>query len=368
MQAETTSDTPLLKEIFNRERLDHIAAQTAAVCPGFDAGRFLTLATDNLDALGIMQRLRQVATSLHQTLPGSFAENVEVLCALAPRINHGFASIALPEYVALYGEAHFDTSMEALRFLTRFGSSEFAVRPFLARDLRRALAAMEGWARDENEHVRRLASEGCRPRLPWSFQLKELVADPTPLGSILETLRSDRSLYVRKSVANHLNDITKDNPGWVLERLERWPMDDGHTAWIVKHALRSMIKKGEPRALALIGASGKPLVRIDAFTVTPAAIELGQRIRMDARFVSTANLPQRLVVDYAVHYVKKNGTSSRKVFKLRTVDLAAGAASELTAGQAIRDFTTRKHYAGHHRIELMINGEILAEGGFDLAI
>lgn len=367
MQAETTG-SPLLKEIFNRERLQHIAAQTAAVCPGFDTGPFLVLATENLDALGIMQRLRQVATSLHQTLPGGFAENVEVLYALAPRIDHGFASIALPEYVALYGEAHFDLSMDALRFLTRFGSSEFAVRPFLGRELQRTLAVMEGWARDDNEHVRRLASEGCRPRLPWSFQIRELIADPAPVGSILETLKSDPSPYVRKSVANHLNDITKDNPDWVLEKLERWPMEDGHTAWIVKHALRTMIKKGEPRALTLIGAGGKPAVRVDAFAVAPASISLGQRVRIDARLVSASEEQQRLVVDYAVHYVKKSGSPSRKVFKLRTIDLAPGAACELTAGQTVRDFTTRKHYAGHHRIELMVNGDILAEGGFDLAV
>lgn len=367
MQPETTA-SPLLKEIFNRERLRHIATETAAVRPGFDIGRFLTLATQNLDALGIMQRLRQVATSLHQTLPGSFPENVEVLHALAPRIGHGFASIALPEYVALYGEEHFNLSMESLRFLTRFGSSEFAIRPFLARDLRRTLGVMETWARDDNEHVRRLASEGCRPRLPWSFQIRELVADPSPVANILETLRSDPSPYVRKSVANHLNDITKDSPAWVLERFEAWPMDDAHTAWIVKHALRTLIKKGDPRALALIGAGGKPDVRIDGFGVAPAAITLGQHIRMDARLVSTADEPQRLVVDYAVHYVKKGGSPSRKVFKLKTVELAPGAACDLTVGQTIRDFTTRRHYAGRHLVELMVNGEVLAESGFDLAV
>ncbi|BCH22844.1 hypothetical protein MesoLjLc_25790 [Mesorhizobium sp. L-8-10] len=367
MQAETTA-SPLLKEIFNRERLRHIATETAAVCPGFDKDRFLILATENLDALGIMQRLRQVATSLHQTLPGGFPENVEVLHALAPRIGHGFASIALPEYVALYGKAHFDLSMESLRFLTRFGSSEFAIRPFLARDLRRALDVMETWARDDNEHVRRLASEGCRPRLPWSFQIKELVADPSPVATILETLKSDPSPYVRKSVANHLNDITKDSPAWVLERLDTWPMDDARTAWIVKHALRTLIKKGDPRALGLIGAGDKPEVRIDDFAVAPAAITLGQRIRMDARLVSISDAPQRLVVDYAVRYVRKGGSPSRKVFKLKTVDLAPRAACDLAVGQTIRDFTTRKHYPGRHLVELLVNGEVLAESGFDLAI
>src|SRR5690606_38553575 len=141
------------------------------------------------------------------------------LYKLAPRLKSGFATLILPEYVALYGADHFDTSMAALKLFTTFGSSEFAVRHFLQRDLSRTLAVMETWAHDENEHVRRLASEGCRPRLPWSFHIKPLKLDPTPLGSILDALRDDPSLYVRRSVANNLNDITKDNPAWVLDRI-----------------------------------------------------------------------------------------------------------------------------------------------------
>lgn len=358
----------LLKEIFNRERLAHIAAETAAVAPKFDAGRFMVLATENLDDLGIMQRLRQVATSLHQSLSGPYPDIVEALYALAPRINHGFASIALPEYVALYGQDHFDLSMEALRHLTRFGSSEFAIRPFLVRDLQRTLGVMERWAHDENEHVRRLASEGCRPRLPWSFQLKELLADPQPVAGILDALKCDPSLYVRKSVANHMNDITKEHPGWVLSRLAQWPLDNPHSKWIARHALRTLIKKGDRDALAVIGAGATPQVRIESFSVAPIAIALGDRIRLDASVASASTEPQRLVFDYAVHYVKKNGVAARKVFKLKEIDLAPAATCSLSAGQHIRDFTTRKHYAGHHRVELMVNGEVLAESGFELAI
>lgn len=358
----------LLKEIFNRERLAHIAAETAAVAPEFDAELFIALATEKLDDLGIMQRLRQVATSLHQSLPGPYSHTIEVLYALAPRINHSFASIALPEYVALYGQDHFDLSMEALRHLTRFGSAEFAIRPFLIRDLGRTLGVMERWADDENEHVRRLASEGCRPRLPWSFQLKELIADPQPVANILEALKCDPSLYVRKSVANHLNDITKEHPGWVLSRLAGWPLGNPHSKWIARHALRTLIKKGDRAALAVIGAGATPQVRVESFSVAPAAIVLGERIRLEASIASAWTEPQRLVFDYAVHYVKKNGVAARKVFKLKELNLAPAETCLLSAGQHIRDFTTRKHYPGHHRVELMVNGEVLAESGFDLAI
>lgn len=366
MTDDTTQAAPALKEIFDRRRLGHIAMEMADISPAFDSERFLAAATENLDALGIMQRLRQTAVSLHGALTHDFGKAIEALYELAPRINHGFASIVLPEFVALYGKSHFDLSMEALKFFTRFGSSEFAVRHFLADDFDRTLGVMHSWASDESEHVRRLASEGSRPRLPWSFQLKPLIADPAPTAAILEALKADPSLYVRKSVANHLNDISKDNPDLLIERLTGWDLADKHTAWIVRHALRTMIKKGDPRALGLIGTTGKPEVHIEVFSVTPAAMALGGRMALAASIASASDKTQQLVVDYAIHYVKKNGDPSRKVFKLKEITLLRGGRAELSISQAIRDFTTRKHYPGHHRVELVVNGETLAQGGFDL--
>ncbi|KQU74701.1 DNA alkylation repair protein [Aminobacter sp. DSM 101952] len=366
MTEDLTQAAPALKEIFDRDRLRHIATETASISPGFDAERFMMLATEGLDGLGIMQRLRQTATSLNGCLAGSFEDAVAVLYDLAPRIQHGFASIVLPEFVALYGRADFDRSMEALHYFTRFGSAEFAIRHFLADDFDRTIKVMRGWALDDNEHVRRLASEGSRPRLPWSFQMKNLVSDPSPTLPILEALRADPSLYVRKSVANHLNDISKDNPGRLLERLAGWDMADRNTAWIVRHALRTLIKKGDPQALDLIGTTGKPKVDVAAFAVTPASIALGGRIALKTSIVSTAQEPQQLVVDYAVHYVKKAGGTSKKVFKLKEITLPPAGQKELSISQAVRDFTTRKHYPGHHRIELIVNGETVAEGGFEL--
>lgn len=359
---------PALKEIFDRARLGHFASETAAIAPGFDAERFLSLATDNLDALGIMQRLRQTAVSFQATLPSNYSKALAILEVLAPRINHGFASIVLSEFVALYGRAHFDLSMQALRNFTRYGSAEFAIRHFLASDFERTLAVMVNWAEDDNEHVRRLASEGSRPRLPWSFNLKTLIKDPSPTAPILEALKSDHSLYVRKSVANHLNDITKDNPLRVLERVGGWDMQNAHTAWIVKHALRTLIKKGDADALRLIGSTGTPEVSVNHFSVTPARIRLGERITLDARIASTASSNQKLVIDYAVHYVKKAGTASKKVFKLKEIELAPAARAELSISQVVRDFTTRKHHAGHHHVELIVNGDTLATSGFDLAL
>jgi 3-methyladenine DNA glycosylase AlkC len=366
MTDATTEAAPLLKEIFNRERLSHFARETAAIHSAFDGERFLVLASDGLDGLSIMQRLRQTAVAFHAVLPGGFERNIEILRALAPRIDHGFASITLPEYVALYGQDHFDLSMDALAFFTRFGSSEFAIRHFLQKDLVRTLEVMKDWSTNENEHVRRLASEGCRPRLPWSFQLKPLIADPSPVAQILENLKSDPSLYVRKSVANHLNDITKDHPEWVLEKLEAWDQTDARTGWITKQALRTLIKKGDARALHVFGAGHKAEVEVEAFSVTPSALKLGGAVKITVKLVSTASTEQKLLIDYAVHYVKKAGGTSKKVFKWKELTLAPGAVAELAISRAIRDFTTRIHYAGRHPVDLIVNGEVLATEVFDL--
>jgi 3-methyladenine DNA glycosylase AlkC len=365
--AETEADAaPLLKEIFNRDRLNHFARETAAIYPAFDEDRFTTLASEGLDGLSIMQRLRRIALAYHEVLPGGFERNVEILWALAPRINHGFASITLPEYVALHGRDHFDLSMKALAYFTRFGSSEFAVRHFLLTDLARTLDVMKDWSSDDNELVRRLSSDGCRPRLPWSFQLKQLIADPTPVSPILENLKSDPSLYVRKSVANHLNDITKDHPDWVLEKLGLWDQEDRHTAWIMKQALRTLIKKGDTRALHVFGAGHKAEVKVENFSVTPSSLKLGGAVQITAKLASTGSTPQKLVIDYAVHYVKKAGGTSKKVFKWKELTFAPDATVELSISRAIRDFTTRIHYPGRHEVELIVNGEALAAAAFEL--
>lgn len=359
---------PALKEMFDRARLSAIADLAADVAPGFDRERFMAVATADLDELGIMQRMRQTAVALEAALGMPFPRAAGVLRELGPRINHGFVAISLCEYVALYGRDHFDLALQTLHELTRYGSAEFAVRPFLAADFDRTLAVMRGWTDDENEHVRRLASEGTRPRLPWSFRLDRVIKDPSLTFPIPEALRADPSLYVRKSAANHLNDIAKDNPVWLLDRLAGWPAVAPEERWVVRHALRTLIKKGDSRALALIGATGKADVRVEAFSVAPERLKLGERLHLKAKLVSTGYTGQRLVIDYAIHYVKKNGATSRKVFKLREVDLPPGAEWEASTSQVVRDFTTRSHNPGFHRVELIVNGQTLAQGGFYLAV
>src|SRR5690606_10148778 len=207
---------------------------------------------------------------------------------------------------------------------------------------------------------------GTRPRLPWSFHLPAIAADPDLAAPILETLRADPSLYVRKSVANHLNDVTRAHPDWELERLGHRPLDNAHTAWVANRALRTLIKAGDRRALAVIGAGRKARAQVLQFKVSPARARLGERLAFTLEFVSTAPAAQRLVVDFAVHYVKKSGSSAAKVFKWKEITVGARETVVLGRSQVIRDFTTRRHDHGRHAVDLLIHGDRLASAGCDV--
>lgn len=363
---DSTPPAPL-KEWFDESRYRGLAAELAALSKGFRAQSFLDLTLEGLDERSLMERLHQCAVALGEALPGSYKRQVGVLKKLAPRVGHNFVAIFLSDFVATFGRAELEFSMEALRFFTPFGSAEFAIRPFLAAEPERAMAIIRTWVNDPDEHVRRLASEGTRPRLPWGIRLTHLVRDPSPCAPILEALKEDTSLYVRKSVANHLNDITKDHSAWVLERLEAWDLDSEPQRWIALHACRTLIKRGNARALALLGFGAKPCV--DAgFTVSPARLRLGETLSLEARLVSRSRTVQTLAVDYVMHYVKARGVAFEKVFKWSEVELRPGSEVTLRKRQTLRDFTTRKHHAGHHVVELQVNGQRLARTGFDLRV
>lgn len=354
---------PQLKDWFDEARYRAIAAELTAIAPKFDARVFLRLVLDGLEERTLMQRLNQCAVAVNEALPGSFQQKVRVLQKLAPKLGHEFVAIFICDFVAVFGREHFDFSMEALRFFTVFGSAEFAVRPFILADQELALKTLLEWARHPDEKVRRLASEGSRPRLPWGMRLQALVRDPRPTFAILEALKDDESLFVRRSVANHLNDITKDHPELVLQLLEGWDLEREHLRWIAKHACRTLIKRGHAGALRLFGF-GKQAEVTASLTASPNQLRLGERLTLAASIVSTTRRPQRLVVDYIVHYVKARGASTEKVFKWTEVDLPERGTLELIKSQVIRDFTTRKHHPGRHRVELQINGQRVAEAVF----
>jgi 3-methyladenine DNA glycosylase AlkC len=247
--------------------------------------------------------------------------------------------------------------MRAQYELTRRFSAESSIRAFLLRYPEETHARLRAWAGDDNVHVRRLVSEGTRPRLPWAPRLRAFQEDPRPVIALLELLKDDPERYVQRSVANSLNDIGKDHPDLAVEVCRRWSAGASPArAWIVRHALRALVKKGHRGALEMLGVGRWPAVRISGVRLVPRSIKLGGTLRFSFAIVSTGTAVQELLIDYIVHFVKANGATRPKVFKLRTLALSPGERVELGSTVSFKDLTTRRHYPGRHRIDLLING------------
>lgn len=355
-----------LKEMFNAAYFTRLAKETEVVYPKFKRAAFLKEVQHGNEARELNARMRHASTTLRAHLPTDFRKAVGVLKDLATRMPNGYTALLYPDLVGQFGHDDPAFSLDALKHFTSYGSSEFAIREFIRRDVKGTLKVMRTWAVDDNDHVRRLASEGSRPRLPWSFRLDAVVKDPKLTTPILERLRADESLYVRKSVANHLNDFSKDHPAYMIDVLQKWDRTHPHTAWIAKHASRTLIKAGNLDALALFAFDSKVKVRVDDLMLSPKRLKLGDTLEITFSVVSEATRIQQLVIDYAINYRKANGGTSRKVFKLKEVELDPKASLEITKRQRIVDFSTRKHYAGEHLVEVLVNGKVRGEQGFEL--
>jgi 3-methyladenine DNA glycosylase AlkC len=268
-------------------------------------------------------------------------------------------------YVAEYGVDDLETSLGLQYELTKRFTAEFSIRVFLERYPEQTLARLRVWARDPDVHVRRLVSEGTRPRLPWAPRLRAFQRDPRPVLALLELLKDDPELYVRRSVANNLNDIGKDHPELLFATARRWLEDASpERQWLVKHALRSAVKRGEAGALQALGYGRKAAARIADVRVTPRRVKIGGTVTLAFAVASTARRQQALLIDVRVHFVKANGQTSPKVFKLKQLDLAAGESAHLSTKVSLRQMTTRKHYPGKHTVEVLVNGTAFPVGEF----
>lgn len=356
-----------LKEMFNAAYFLKLEAAVKKAYPNFKQKDFHAVMLKGLEPLSLNERLRKTTTTLRAFLGEDYEKSLRILKESANYAPTGYTALVFPDYVGQYGLHDFKTSLPALAYFTSFGSSEFAIREFLRKDFDACLPTLIRWTKDSNHHVRRLASEGSRPRLPWSFKLDRVIQEPQVTKELLTNLNTDDTLYVRKSVANHLNDISKDNADYLLRTLKTWNQKHPQTAWITKHATRSLIKQGDARSLQLLNFEKNVKCRVDNLKVTKR-IKLGERLEVSFDLVSEKKQTQKLVVDYCIHYVKQSGKLSAKVFKLKNVDLKTGECISINTSQQIKDFTTRKHFAGKHKLEILVNGEIKASSDFMLSL
>lgn len=353
-----------LKEMFNPDYYTGLANNIKQVYKPFSSEKFLKQVVAPLSSLSLNQRLRHTNVVLHEFLPANYKTSIAILKECIPLVKPGYTNLVFPDFVSQYGTHDFKTSLEALHYFTPFGSSEFAIRTFLKQDMKKTIKTMYRWSEDENEHVRRLSSEGSRPRLPWSFKLDAIIHDPTLTKPILENLKQDDSLYVRKSVANHINDISKDSPDYVLRLVKLWDQKHPHTGWIVKRGCRSLFKQGDQKSLTAFNYTSDARVSLRKFILIPDSIYIGEAMTFQFELSSKENKMQKLMVDYRVHYIKKSGSALPKVFKLKELDLAPNTSVCITKKQSFQNFTTRTHFPGKHKLEILVNGKVIVGATF----
>ncbi len=365
------------KNEYNPKMIAQMGGHLHRTWPKFDKAGFVDMATDGLEKLELKQRSEHITKALTAFLPDDFEQATSIMLgSLAPynedwqeggeRGITGWGTLPMNRYVSMHGLNHFDLSMAFFKEVTSRFSAEFDIRFFLINDQQRTLDLLERWARDPHYHVRRLVSEGTRPRLPWAMKLQSFIDNPMQIMPLLEILRDDKEEYVRRSVANNLNDIAKDHPDLVAGIAKDWLINaDKYRERLVKHACRTLIKQGHKATLEALGY-GEPDVVLEALCIQDERVKFGGALLFDIVLQSTSNVSQNLIIDYVIHHRKANGSTSPKVFKWKNMILKPDATISATKKHNIKTITTRAYYNGIHAVEIFVNGVSLGKQDFEL--
>lgn len=375
-----------LKNMFGPEMVHRVAAAIASSHDDFDVQAFATLALAGFEDLELTPRCKQIADSMAVFLPDDRGKAIDIIVdSLGPELENcdpddaaptgdpfmdgnpmaGFFYMPHGYFLADHGEGHFDAVMRANYEITKRATSEFSIRTPLRDHPDATLQVLATWVKDDNVHVRRCVSEGTRPRLPWSFRLRNFQDDPTPVIALLEHLKDDPVEYVRRSVANNLNDIAKDHPDVVVETAERWWVGaDDNRRRLVRHALRTLIKAGHEGALKVLGYGPTSPARIAEVSIEPAVVAIGDKIKIEITINNPSKRSCGALVDLRLNFVKANGSTAPKVFKGSELQLDAGASAVVRKTISVAQHSTRKHYPGEHSVEVMINGKAQEVGTF----
>lgn len=362
----------LLKDIYSAGFYNRFTDVLATVLPAFDKQRFISLIfTEGYENKALKQRMRHNSVVLNQFMPADFPSAVDVMENLIHRLRaehfgeDGLAMMFLPDYIEVYGIDHYEHSVKALEFITQFVSCEFAVRPFLLKYTDQMLTQLQAWSLHENYKVRRFASEGSRPRLPWGLAIPSLKKDPDRILAILENLRNDPSAWVRKSVANNLNDISKDHPATMMDVARRWKGISKETDAIIKHASRTLLKAGHNEILDHYGLEGKN-ISLSGFNIITPSVKIGDSLEFEFAVSNNDTNKQNVRLEYGIYYNKANGQLSKKVFKVSERLYQPGEKAGIMRKQSFKPITTRKFYPGKHQLSIIINGQEKEVKTFDI--
>lgn len=349
----------LLKKVYTKNYVENLALKIKENYIDFDINSFIdTVFDENWKELELKERMRRISICFNDFLPMEYNKQLEILVLSKQELSYD-ESMALPsmvfqDFVEVFGLNDYDSSIKALEEFTINSSSEFAIRQFILKYEDKTMNQMKIWAKDSNLHIRRLASEGCRPRLPWAIALPKYKKDPSKVLEIIEILKNDKSKYVQKSVANNLNDISKDNPHLVIDFVAKNLGITKDLDWICKHASRTLLKKGEKKILELFGFFDSSHVDIIDFKYD-TSLNIGDDLKFSFNMKSDKSIGN-LRVEYIIYYLKSNGKHSSKVFMINQNEIKSKQ-KNFAKKQSFKNMTTRKHYAGEHFISIVLNGE-----------
>lgn len=387
----TSAPSTAFKDQIDTALVRRLGAVFGDAEPTFDVAAFRRRAGTGLAALELKARISHVAQALRTTLPEDVAAAVAVVDRVLAMPTRGDGTLPadlqgwdlwpVAEWVALAGRDRPNDALELLSRLTCHASGEFAIRPFIDDDPDGVLRRLHRWVERDDEHVRRLVSEGTRPKLPWAPKLAITASRPDYAVELLDLLVDDPSEYVRRSVSNHLNDLCRVDPELALGVAARWLADDtvddggadapgggaGRRDWVVRRGLRTLVKAGDPQALRLLGHDPDLSVAAELVVRTPT-VTMGGTAEWELVLVSHDDKEHRVILDYAIHHVRADGTTGRKVAKWTTVTLSPGRRVELSRRHRIVPITTRTYYSGTHLVEIQVNGVVVATGSFDLQV
>jgi len=361
------------KNMLNRETVSNFAQAIKSVYDSFRADEFIDAAVDDTwESLELMARGKRITEKMREFLPQNYAEALGIMDKAIVE-SDAFFRMCFPTFVELYGqdEKNWDLSMRAMELYTQYSSSEFAVRPFIIKHEKDMMEQMYTWSKHDNEHVRRLSSEGCRPALPWGVALNSFKKDPSPVLPILEQLKTDPSLYVRKSVANNMNDISKTHPDLIAKLANEWYGKNKHTDWIVKHGCRTLLKKGNRDVLGIFGFHDVSSIVVSDFTLSAKPSKEKLIVPFGGNLTFSFNISTKeatkVRLEYGIDYMKSNGKHNRKIFQISEITFKAKQKKAYEKTHSFEELSTRKHYPGLHKITLIVNGVEHGTLEFELA-
>ena len=352
-----------LKNLYSKEFIKKLANRLFLIFTNFEKEDFVNSIFDtSWQNLELKQRMRHIAITLNKYLPLSYKKQLEILKEVKKDFT-GLEAMIFQDFVEVFGLDDFDESMKALEIFTQEASSEFAIRQFILKYEEQTMNQMKIWAKSKNEHLRRLSSEGCRPRLPWAISLPKFKQNPTKPLEIIELLKNDKSLYVRKSVANNLNDISKDNPQLVIKFVKENLGSTKELDWICKHASRTLLKKGDKQILELFNFDKSHHINLIDFCYDKS-VNIDENLSFSFEINSDENIGN-IRVEYVIYYLKSNNIHNKKVFMISQNEIKSSS-KKFTKKQSFKNMTTRKHYLGKHFIAILINGEEILKKEFYL--